>query len=597
MAMPVKVLFHIQNPGGLLRTEEATLYPHGSIGFSGISVKEYDRVTVEILSNDNSAVLQLETSEREDPLEIYSGESIVIMEGRDAEDMLVPGDYPFFVKAGGSQYEAIYRVLPNSLGMDSLLNLRDYLEKTARGLSFSLLRRRLGVFMEGPELLPTVLQMFHRIQEKYTEIKNNLDALIKNPHMSIEKQYQEYPVQRRPDAKTTRWLVKRGAAASLFTGYGMSYEKHAVLSSDNPENRWLLRILKYLQYILRQIEYSLNESLEKLVERRGNKLSDLENLQKNYNLMIKKDNMKKDVEETAGRIKAFKKELKKYDTEIGTINDYKLRVLRMMSTFARVQHDTWLAEIHVSNKVEKPTLRMMKDPRYASLYRFYKEIQKLHRREVSVKEKAVTYKKTSLLFEYYVFIIVSKILEELGFEWVSGWLADRPDNPLLLDELTSDTLLRFESNEGYIEVAYDTHLPRIIQDYDRSQFIANIARQPDIRIAYYSHEGVLLGCQIIEVKCSKFWTLWSDFGETDQMRQIRDYLNIQHYDVNTGRAMHVVKNVIVVYPKQNKVGSPLYKHAKQLVFVQLEPTDYGEEPYGYDVLKECLREWLEGISP
>ncbi|MFD3156733.1 hypothetical protein ACFIJ5_07725 [Haloimpatiens sp. FM7330] len=250
-----------------------------------------------------------------------------------------------------------------------------------------------------------------------------------------------------------------------------------------------------------------------------------------------------------------------------------------------------------TNKVNKPSLKLLKDKRCAQLYKIYKDLIDIKKEDNKNKDKFRTSfpnKQTSKLFEYYTFVLIIKILNSNGYDWTRGWLADEDDCKLKDGDLPSETVLKFEKEDCYCELVYDMEIARDFKN--KSQFISMSLRhnRPDIRLALFSKEdNKLKGSVIIEVKCRKKPYITNKKGEV--MEQLSDYYNLcySYYDgeKNLAPERGVIKNIIVTCPKQDDSYVKKTFGYNNFTLIQLEAKDNGVI-YGYNELEEEIVEFL-----
>jgi hypothetical protein len=600
MSMQTKVTFIEKFPNRGEVQKEILLVPQGLPLEIQFQVKEYYTLFVRFESDDENARLYIDRidTDSEDQLVVLPGHEVEILSGKDSDDMLVPGDYPITVVTRNQTYQAVYRILPHNLSWTALQNLRLTLENILIGLSYNLLQRRTGTYSNAPDLLGnSPFLTYQNIEKQYKKIRNVLETIIRDPITNISKDYRERIGSRKADPKSLRWLAKKGASKNgNAVGPTYVYEKHAVLNMDTIENRWVKRILRFIQHSLRQLELRFMASIRADEERINKKTIQLLEVKTSYQRRLPHYfGFEKTLKKLRERIVSLEREIANLKEGLQKKQETRIKLTQMITTFSHYEQVSWIQNLSPHLKSNKPTLRLLRDRRYADLYRFYtKELRMVKKKEYSNKKYTFPYKRTSKLFEYYTLTLLIKILEDQGFDWAKGWIADSNDPFSIIGELPSDTKLIFQKDGYYIELVYDHEIvnPR---DKSYSHFTANTHNKPDFRMSLFKDSGEFVKTIIIESKCRSKNYLYNEEFETDVLSQCKDYLNIRYYDKDKDCLISdATEKVIVVYPKQS--GPIVHQeYYGKVVFVQVEPSDPNEDetPYGLLELQDQLFELIK----
>ncbi|REK76096.1 hypothetical protein DX130_03245 [Paenibacillus paeoniae] len=265
------------------------------------------------------------------------------------------------------------------------------------------------------------------------------------------------------------------------------------MTEDNLENRWVNYIIRMILKSLKQLQIMFEHSRSEQRSKLNKKREQVQGFQARLNRIKDSYGYEKGRRELNGLIAISEREILRLSEGLVKINESLRELNKMITHLTRYTKTNELGKASSRLTQKKPTLRLLKDARYASLYRFYKNIETAQRNKHLLKQITFPYKKTALLFEYYVLCLIIDSLKANGFIWTKGWLADEEDPTRLIDGLASETLLRFESPDGrfYIELAYDMSIINTNDD-SLSHFKANINRTPDFRIAMYTSKGLFL---------------------------------------------------------------------------------------------------------
>jgi hypothetical protein len=608
MDMQPKVIFTIHRTHAQPIIREAILDTSKVID-SGIEVSEYAHVQVRVeAAFDPHTTLKIESFEKENILEIKEfDQDVTIMAGQNTEHMLVPGHYPFEVLYQGKKFYSYYTVLSKDFSSESLLNLRQYLEMILKGLSYDLMKQRLGMATPVSNINPSLLQLFQFIYKNKNHIQRNLEMIMKDPVTDLVGEYQLRTSSQKPDRKSLRWQAQKGKN-TLISNPRVYYEKHAQLSLINIENQWVRFIINYFLQSLRKLELSFQKEIT-LIHRKQNHQSNLLILNQRqlaelgsntFGYQKSMDDLKRNRTRITGRINELEKEKENYQ-------NHKQFIRQITYLFTDFGNLSGLQSIS-QHKPRKVTQRLLKDHRYRRLYNLYKELSRLETKHVDSQIPGIQFRRTWQLFEYYNVGLMIDILRDNGYRWVEGWLASKDNPHQHIGTLPEDTILRFEKTDSdhYIELAYDTELEHGIKDQTYSRYFNGNGRRPDIRLTIYRKDGSLYSHKaglILEVKCRRHRYLINEEIEPDIKAQLKEFMNLEYYDSQERDGYSVknpIKQVIVLYPKQSGMEPIKNDHVygERLIYIQIEPNDPSSEskPFGYESLKSKIDDFLSQVK-
>lgn len=607
--MQPKLLFIINRPYTATKVQEAII-SENEIVYSEIEVKEYDKVDIIFTCPfDEDALLRIETYNSEDVLEIKSGnESVTIMGGTNTEHMLVPGHYQFEIITKHQNYFSYYCVKSKDFSDESLFNLRQYLENLLNGLSYDLIKQRLGMATPSSDLNPTLLQLFQFLDKHKRILQKNLELIKSDPIMDLVGEYRVTPFSKKPDQKSLRWQAhKAGQKNSLTFSPRLYYEKHSILRYKNIENQWVKYIINYFLQALRKLEVSFQKESHKITikieQQKANLGHTRDQLQGNHTFGYEKtlEVLRRNEKRIIGRIEDLNKEKDSY-------LEHKRFLRQLTYLFTEYENIHWIQDLKLQ-KPSKVPRRLLKDNRYRKLYSLYVELFKMETKNIESTVSGVQFRRTWQLFEYYNVGIIIDILRDNDYRWVDGWLASKDSPHQHIGTLPSDTILRFEKDNGdhFIEVAYDTELESTINDKSYSRYFNHSGRRPDIRITIFKNDGSLYSEKaglIVESKCRRHKYIYNERIIPDIKWQLLDFLNLEYFDSQasiSGPVKRPIKQVVVLYPKQEGI-EPLktdHIYGDSLIYLQLEPCDPsfdGTKPFGYERLKEVIDQFLSQVE-
>lgn len=587
--------------------------------YSGVEIKEFENIKVELKSEDNDAFVKIQLDADKNPTTIFanSGE-IELLEGGNTESMLVPDYYLFEIRSSTQNYSAFFKITSQHFPSEELLNLKEYLNKLIRGLIYDLNQKKYGLSPEEGLTIGSLIQFYDKINRERSQILNILKSVIDDPIENISNEYQIRPYTRNPDLKSIRWQISKGETKGGTADKPLVYnEKQTILSRENLENQWIKYILQELLEVFRSVNQSLNVEKNHITERQESLLlRKKENKAKRNRFKRNRYAYRNQLRRLKREIKRQREERKEIDKRLKSVTD-RIRTIKWWKTsLILIKEDYWLQNIKEERPKRIPK-SLLRDWRYKKIYDYYKKLYKIKKKDTTLDTYSDMQRRTWELYEYYTVGLVVDILQELGYDWESGWLADYDDLYLSsgLGGLPQDTLMYFKSKEGdhYIELAYDY---RMEQSYnkkiEKGQYFHLRQRRPDIRLTildssksiYSRVDSTIKPGLIIEVKYRNHGNILGRKYSTDVKEQLIDFLDLRYYDPKLFdeklEPEEPIKQVIVVYPKQNrgKAFERDREYGNRIVYLQLSPSnqDDADSPFGYKRLKEKIEIFLNQIQ-
>src|SRR5690625_3073718 len=597
-----RVYFNTYRNNKCIRSQLANFDSEKRI-YSGVEIKEFENIKVELKSEDNDAFVKIQLDADKNPTTIFanSGE-IELLEGGNTENMLVPDYYLFEIRSSTQNYSAFFKITSQHFPSEELLNLKEYLNKLIRGLIYDLNHKKYGLFPEEGLTIGSLIQFYDKINRERSQILNILKSVIDDPIENISNEYQIRPYTRNPDLKSIRWQISKGETKGGTADKPLVYnEKQTILSRENLENQWIKYILQELLEVFRSVNQSLNVEKNHITERQESLLlRKKENKAKRNRFKRNRYAYRNQLRRLKREIKRQREERKEIDKRLKSVTD-RIRTIKWWKTsLILIKEDYWLQNIKEERPKRIPK-SLLRDWRYKKIYDYYRKLYKIKKKDTTLDTYSDMQRRTWELYEYYTVGLVVDILQELGYDWESGWLADYDDLYLSsgLGGLPQDTLMYFKSKEGdhYIESAYDY---RIEQSYnkkiEKGQYFHLRQRRPDIRLTildssksiYSRVDSTIKPGLIIEVKYRNHGNILGRKYSTDVKEQLIDFLDLRYYDPKLFDEKlgpeEPIKQVIVVYPKQNrgKAFERDREYGNRIVYLQLSPSnqDDADSPFG-----------------
>ncbi|HHV45083.1 MAG TPA: DUF2357 domain-containing protein [Firmicutes bacterium] len=464
--------------------------------------------------------------------------TLPIQRHNESEFPWIPGNYRVEVRWGDVSYFTVLNVRPKHFKAERLEIMRQELEEYVVGLTLDLIRKNQGLgHGELASFMPARYYQYQLLEKYFPTLNAALADVVTRPNHAVRKQYEvtDRPGQRPKDARSYRWQSShRGYARNGGNGPNQRFAlvPRSTVDYDLPENRWAKKIVSSFIEIMHEIA----ESIEQLLERR------------------------EELPQIA-RVKA--------EQQLATVQ-------RLQARLRSVLAEPFFQEV-CAQGVCPYTPALQWDGRYRTLYRFWWDL--LNHSHVQVNATfEYQWKKTDLLWEYWCLVKTLQALQSIGFTPESGWIYDHrwrfPDR-VFIPSIPKGTKVLMRRGRETLAVYYEEELPTLRQtalDMGALLYLTSNHNLPDIRLDY-AIDGQYQFSVIVEAKYRRRWHIWRMDGVgngtwTDTMHQLKDYLSIRRTDDEMRRA---VKELIVLYPKDQYFDVAVHETGTDIVLVQLQP--------------------------
>ncbi|MEA4826504.1 MAG: hypothetical protein VB130_07710, partial [Clostridium sp.] len=522
--MQTKITFYVFYGSEILTNMKCLIIDDSTkedLGDTVATFDEYSKIAVKFESDDTNAILEIDSSISEYPLQLRSSDEVItISEAEDHDSMLTPGYYGINVITTSKTYRGLYFVNSKSVTWEGLINLRKYLETIMTGLSQNLYIQRMAgqKNIYGDEDY-SLNKMYFYISNNIENVINSVGSIIKNPLTDIKKGYREQYYVRKQDIKSQRWLCTKGLSKNknIYTP-DIVLEKHSFLNTDILENCYIKQILEKTLEMVLFIEnrYEIIQANSTAII--NNKIEIYKDNELSYNV-LKNDRV------VSGEHKEGKRrELKFLQDDINKLQEHTVFITDMLTNLKKIKNmlliyvnETWLNEITYTGTVLRPSQKLLRDNRYYQVYDFYLNILAIEKNDTQNRKPYFPSKKTSKLFEYYSVSLIINILKSEGFEWQSGWLADNMDEELFNGEIATNKPIILIKDNLRAELFYEKEVEAntTVIDKNISDFVRMNGRhyKPDIMLSLFDNEtGDLISSIVVEVKCCMSRNLQSKNG-------------------------------------------------------------------------------------
>ncbi|BBK77829.1 hypothetical protein [Clostridium butyricum] len=563
------------------------------LGDACFEFNEYQRISIELISDNNNDYIEIESYDKEEMLRINTSENEkIISPGGDSDVGLVPGNYQLKLYSNEKVYTGMYKVTPCNIDNEELTNMKSFMEQICEGITYNLYLERNGYEKNELDIMTLNLESYKYLKNNYRNIMNSINSILKNPIEKIKSEYRLSKFSKKVDDKSLRWNCshkdRQNAGNKCFK------EKRILITDDNYENiavKFIIEKLYKLSTVFEQqyevYWHSIRKNVSIIQDKIVTMQNELENIKFLGNVKRRKSELNIDISGQNAELKKYNEKLKKIEKEIHDIS-------LISANFRRYMDNTWFKNISTKNIRFRTTTKLLKRYDYNYLYKIYIDIFRGNNKKKF--KQTLSIKKTSVLYELYIFIIVKQVFEDMGFKWTRGWLKSQKD--IYTCDLESGEAITLEKGKYKIEIIYDKFINRVrdVKGKNVCEVVSNRERRrPDILInLYINHEFVK--STVVEVKYRKKSYIYNHNIETDVMNQLIAYRELDYYDANSKNnkvsLQRVVEKIIAVFPS-NKENDYYVDETYYFQFIPIKPQYNEEKPLGYRYLYNQLNEFVD----
>ncbi|KAA1042302.1 hypothetical protein ERX35_000010 [Macrococcus equipercicus] len=527
-----------------------------------LTINEYYDLSVLFTSNNNKSRLYLDgldlssssrvLLDKDGDYYIYpSNEKVSIIDKQInfIENILVPGYYMVTLVEDDQKYYSTFEISPKSLSKPQWIAMKDEIEETLIGLSTSFNRRNVTQSSTNSNNLYYKIDFIKTMYKKYIITTRQL---VSRPIYKLEKTYEWKDVSQNPivDGKSIRKKLEKPEKQQQL------YSPNRVLNYNSNENQWLkstiLKINKinfeYLNYFRSRLEL-LDSEIKKNTKF-------VENL----------------------------KYLEKERLEILHITEILKKINAANSLLLKQE---WMQSLEI-NGIIYPSSKMMMNSNYNFYYQWLKKMKTTESQVFLPNSIQYTWKRTDVLFEIWTYIKFMKILEELKFIPIDGWIYSTNYKPI--PDLLDGTMIKYKKNEVELNLHYNTRIKEksssTIKDNPLHTKVNN--NKPDIRLDVF-YQNFYIGSLIIDTKYRSLRKIIEGNSEYKEhsMVQLRNYKNSPDSKTffypelisSVRELLKPIKNVWVFYPHSDEQNYPQKKVIEEdegIYFYEISPNNSTE---------------------
>lgn len=479
---------------------------------------------------------------------------------------LIPGYYLIKVEIQEVTYYSWFKIVPKDLSIEEWKVMKNEIDTMAKGLIMDYKQRNTkdnfgkNISYEKSMDLNKITDLVNDIPKIILALK----SLEKNAKFNIYKKYAWKPIgdKNQIDHVTIRKRARHPEKLDFV------YSHTKKLNYDIDENRWIKYILMhFIKFSLEALIYvnSIIQSLENNFENERQYLSIKSEKEREY---LKADYRNKKI-----RMKSIYIKIKQFHAFIYSYNN-----------------KGWMIEVN-DNKPNRVPKTLVVNAQYNNIYKVYLKSIKDNIENIQMdKQFQYFWKRTDYLYEVWAYIKTIKLLQDLGYNAVEGWIFDDKLMNYIpfLDDGTRVTLVK--GDQKLVIVFNETLQSRAAKNTLLNPLSTFSNRnKPDIRIDIFNLQNDYMGGVIIEAKYKPLANIFDTRGDRLQQEQLQSYKNdtfstIINLDDDHKDNTRAVESIFTLYPRNyNNYNEPKFFSRNNIFFNELRP-EFGEVQYILSVI-------------
>ncbi len=470
----------------------------------------------------------------------------------------IPGQYRVKVIWGDSSYFTILKVKAKQISDRQLEVMRQELEDCVRGLAIdvALPRRGLGT-SDIMQALPVLFYQYSLLEKEFPRLYSGVLDILQKPHQQVIKEHDIVPEHKARvwDNRTLYWLnsehgMRKNGGSNRRPKYVLA--PRSKINYDLSENQWLKKILFGFIQVCSRIQKAIENTLN-----------------------LKKGVLTEEERYMPGHASILKRRQKEIDhlyKDLERCNRLQGRLWQLLNHhfFTGVKSKIGLIPI---------TPGLLQDYRYFGVFRFWQQL--CLNSEIQVQSATeYQWKRSDLLYEYWIFVKMLEILKKIGFQPVEGWIYSntwRFGEPMFIPSIEPDTKVSLTKGKWRFDLIYDQSIPyesKIASEKGIPIWSENENNRPDLRLDVYDHEEYSQSF-IFEVKYRKLQNVWNTLVENDRRKWTENMRQLLNYRIGlssvTDYRIRPVDEVIAFYPGDNANDAQLTIDKYRITLIKFRP--------------------------
>ena len=507
--------------------------------------------------------------------------------------------YHFEIHYESRIYYGTFYVSPKNVEEDELEWMRERINRKLNGLIIDYMRYKKSWNNIDSIKETSFWYLWEWYKTNETKLLSHLTMIENHSTKAITKSYKVQETPKKLDNQSIRWA---NTSKGLMHNQSKFLNRRTLHLNDSQENRNAKRFILLIQNRLRNIQQMVSQIVEDL-QARQNFIE--EEILTNEMHLERVNKMAKSSETIKRKYRniVFHKKQERIKNKEQSINyekmDYQIR--KSLNTLSAVLNNEFWSSI--SNNLSQRII-IGNHPSYKMIYKIYKEMEQMVSQEKVKPLQLPVYKKTEVLYEYFVYFSLIDIFIQHGFCANEEVLSKQLTTSFYREGLEDATTVELQYNEHIVCLVFNEEL---LTDENEAisrpgHFYTNqVKRKPDIRLDHYVVEDdvrIFKSSVIVEVKYRPLRNIYLSNSVTEVMEQLEQYLSIRRLNM-IGNELnerdpynrHPIKFALCLYAGENHYARDFVR-ATCGTFVQYLPEADGQVKNIKIIEDELFGYWL-----
>lgn len=507
--------------------------------------------------------------------------------------------YHFEVYYNQRKYYGTFYVSPKNVEEDELEWMRELINEKLSGLVVDYMRYKKSWNNIDSIKETSFWYLWEWYKTNEMKLLSHLVMIENHSIKAISKTYKVQETARKLDNQSIRWA---NTPKGLIHNQSKFLNRRTLYINDSEENFNAKRFIIRIQQRLNVIHQMVTKIVEELALRQQMINEEIVKNEKHLERVSKNNKSTESIKTRYRRLVFHKRrELIKTQEQYENYEKMDYQIRKNLNTLKTVlSNDFWSS---ISNK-RSQRLMLGSHPSYKMLYKIYKEMEQMISQEATKPLQLPVFKKTEVLYEYFVYFSLIDLFIQRGFKAKDELLSQQLTTSFYQEGLEDMTTVELYFEEYFICLVFNEEL---LTDETEAlsrpgHFYTNqVKRKPDIRLDYYKldqDEPIFQSSVIVEVKYRPLRNIFLPNSVTEVMEQMEQYLSIRRLNMIGDKLnerdpynRHPIKLALCLYAGENHLKSNFVR-ATCGTFIQYLPEADGQVKNQSIIEDELFSYWL-----
>lgn len=424
---------------------------------------------------------------------------------------LIPGYYQYYVKYNNEKFYGQFQIVPKNMTKNVHKEMIRQIESHSLGLARDFIRNQSRISNFQTSANSTILDQGVYILKNKHILLNALKIIQNSPITSFKNEYNKTKINKSIKIDNKAQILNNQKNIDLKR---LSIQNEKVYTNSksvfllNNENKYIINSLNNYLLILKA---SINHCDVAIFDI-NQIIRDLKFYKNNEALLLERQKEVKDLTKINHELKSIYSLINnKYN------NSFK---------FYSLSHN-------ITNKI-------MKYPGYREIFKINKDL-KNNLGDTIQDLYSFKWKSSDVLYEYWCFIELIRMFQNMGFETKQGWIFDSRRKDIIIPRIPDGTQVTFEEKDFKIDLIFNKPISKK-SETEEYYWIRHKRNKPDLRLDIYFKDNFKKTI-ILDSKYSPADKIWKQ-GKVVEQLNIYKNMVVSSLDPDS----HVVKEVIALTP-------------------------------------------------